>query len=137
MENTYPIGHPWYYKLGGKIQSPTQIMLEVKAEQYRSYLKDRIEAIDKKPEPNRSNKMKELKLHCRNELKRDLDRYRDLIVELRAHRKQHGEVDESSSCAELYVSLSLKYSHIFNHMGALNYINELMMKAPKQYDLFA
>ena len=81
-ENTYPIGHPWYYKLGGKIQKPTQIMLDVKAEQYRSYLKDDIEATNNKSEPKRTNQLMELKNRCSSRLKVDFEQYRKLVVEL-------------------------------------------------------
>lgn len=137
MKNSFSPGHPWYYKLGGKTLNPTQIMLAVQTAQYRSYLKDDIESINKRAEPKRKKQLKNLRTNCRNRLKDDLERYRELVIELRAYRKQHGEIDESDDCSELFMSLSLKHNHIFNHMAALHYIDELLMKSPTQYELFA
>ena len=49
--HSYNSGHPWYYKLGGVVKPPKQIMIEVRIRGYKGYMADDIDDADRKPEP--------------------------------------------------------------------------------------
>lgn len=136
MENTYCPGHPWYYKLGGKVLNPSAIMEEVKKENYRSYIADDITKAGNMAEPKRSAKLRAIKTKHVEMLACDLERYRELVQQLRELRKAQGDVDLSNDCLDLYVSLSLKHNHIYNDMAVLLYADTLLCKPAAQLDLF-
>lgn len=137
MENTYCPGHPWYYKLGGRVLNPAAIMEEVKQNNYRSYIADDITKAGNMAEPKRSTKLRAIKAQHVKRLEDNLERYRELVQELREHRKAHGLIDaDEDSCLDLYVSLSLKHNHIYNDMAVLLYADTLLCKQAVQLDLF-
>ena len=136
MENTYCSGHPWYYKLGGKVLNPSAIMEEVKKENYRSYIADDITKAGNMAEPKRSKKLHAIKAQHVEILARDLEIYRKYVQEIRELRKAQGDVDLSKGCLDLYVSLSLKHNHIYNDMAVLLYADTLLCKPAAQLDLF-
>lgn len=135
MENTYRPGHPWYYKLGGRVLNPAAIMEEVKRDNYRSYMADDITKAGNMTEPKRSQKLRDIKAHHVEMLERDLEIYRKYVQELRELRAIQGDIDSSDSCLELYTSLSLKHSHIYNAMAVLLYADTLLCNSI-QLDLF-
>lgn len=135
MENTYCPGHPWYYKLGGRVLNPAAIMEEVKRDNYRSYMADDITKAGNMTEPKRSAKLRDIKAHHVEMLERDLEIYRKYVQELRELRTIQGDIDGSDGCLELYTSLSLKHNHIYNAMAALLYADTLLCNSI-QLDLF-
>ena len=136
MENTYCSGHPWYYKLGGKVLNPAAIMQQVKDENRCSYLLDEITKVNSMAEPKRSEKLRAIKAQHVEILARDLEIYRKYVQEIRELRKVQGDVDLSKGCRDLYVSLSLKHNHIYNDMAVLLYADTLLCKPAAQLDLF-
>ncbi|MGI1678096.1 MAG: hypothetical protein K6L75_05145 [Cellvibrionaceae bacterium] len=136
MENSYSPGHPWYYKLGGRVLNPAAIMEEVKQENYRSYMADDITKAGNMAEPKRSQKLRDIKTQHVEELAQDLEIYRKYVHQLRELRTVQGEVDSSDGCLDLYMSLSLKHNHIYNDMAVLLYADTLLCKPTAQMDLF-
>ncbi|GAB1260737.1 hypothetical protein [Aurantivibrio plasticivorans] len=136
MENSYSPGHPWYYKLGGRVLNPAAIMEEVKRNNYCSYKSNDIAKADSMVEPKRSAKLRAIKAEHVEKLAYDLERYRELVQELRELRKAQGDVDLSGDCRDLYVNLSLKHNHIYSDMSVLLYADTLLCKPAAQMDLF-
>lgn len=135
MQNSYSPGHPWYYKLGGRVLNPAAIMEEVKQNNYRSYMADDITKAGNMPEPRRSQKLREIKVDHVKKLENNLERYRELVQELRELRNNHGDIDHSEGCLDLYTSLSFKHNHIYNDMAVLLYADTLLCNSI-QLDLF-
>jgi hypothetical protein len=109
----YGSGHPWYYKLGGKVLSPKQIKQSVRHSGYLGYMCADIEAADDKSEPQRSNALRAIKTKVLDDLVADLSGYRARARELAALRKVSDQPSEPS-CADLHMSISLKHNHLFN-----------------------
>jgi len=86
MENTYAPHHPWYYKLGGKVLYPKQIISEVKKSGYRGYMQDDINKADNKIEPQRTEQLKKIRLKVIADLNKDLGIYRKYACDLRDER---------------------------------------------------
>ena len=135
MENSYCPGHPWYYKLGGRVLNPAAIMEEVKQHNYRSYMADDITKAGNMAEPKRSQKLREIKSQHVERLAQDLEIYRKYVHELRELREIRGDIDHSEGCLDLYTSLSLKHNHIYNDMAVLLYADTLLCTSA-QLDLF-
>lgn len=135
MENSYSPGHPWYYKLGGRVLNPAATMEEVKQENYRSYMEEDIAKAGNMAEPKRSAKLRAIKAEHVKKLENNLEQYRELAQELREYREAHGLIDDEDSCLDLYVSLSFKHNHIYNDMAVLLYADTLLCKS-LQMDLF-
>lgn len=135
MQNSYSPGHPWYYKLGGRVLNPSAIMEEVKQNNYRSYMADDITKAGNMAEPRRSQKLREIKSQHVERLAQDLEIYRKYVHQLRELRKVQGEIDSSDHCLDLYMSLSFKHNHIYNDMAVLLYADTLLCKS-LQMDLF-
>ena len=72
----YGAGHPWYYKLGGKVLSPKQIRQSVRHSGYQGSMRADIEAADDKSEPQRSNALRAIKTKVLDDLVADLSGYR-------------------------------------------------------------
>ncbi len=130
--NDYNAGHPWYYKLGGRVLTPKEILTTVKLSGYQGYLVDDIVRIDKKSEPERSKALREIKGKCVKDLWRDISCYRNLAYQLRFERELCGIDDLSASSNQLHTSMSLKHNHIYNDLAHLNFLDDLQ----KQYELF-
>ena len=130
--NDYNAGHPWYYKLGGTILMPKEILTTVKLSSYQGYMAADIERIDKKAEPERSKALREIKDKFVKDLWRDISCYRNLAHKLRVERKTSSIDALSFSCNELHTSMSLKHNHIYNDLAHLNYLDGLL----KQFELF-
>lgn len=135
MQNSYSPGHPWYYKLGGRVLNPSAIMEEVKQDNYRSYMADDITKAANMAEPRRSQKLREIKSQHVERLAQDLEIYRKCVHKLRELRNNHGDIDHSEGCLDLYTSLSLKHNHIYNDMAVLLYADTLLCNSI-QLDLF-
>ena len=130
--NDYNAGHPWYYKLGGTILRPKEILATVKLSGYQGYMADDIVRIDKKAEPERSKALREIKGKCVKDLWKNISCYRNLAHKLRFERKLSGIDALSGSSNELHTSMSLKHNHIYNDLAHLNYLNTLFT----QFELF-
>ena len=134
MENTYPFGHTWYFKLGGEILKPRAIKARVAAEDYKGYMREEIEAIDKRPEPERSQTLRTLREKVKQDLACYISSYRELACKIRAMRisgeDKHYKAPISSN---IFLGISLRCSHMWNGFGHLIYIEDLLSK---QRDLF-
>ena len=132
----YNAGHPWYYRLGGDIPKPKQILQLVQLGDYRGYAEEDIKAADTMAEPKRSEKLKYFKKQFEKDLKQDLAIYRQKVVELNRLRKDnsHDPLQDSFNCCDdVYTAMSLKFSHLINDFAHLVYLEELLSW---QIDLF-
>ncbi len=129
----YSPGHCWYYKLGGQIPYPKQICAAVKISGYRGYAEERIAAADQKPEPLRSEALRQLRDKFLFNLKADLAIYRRRALELSILRKRGGEICLDGSARDIDTSMSLKHNHLYNGFAHLIWLDELLAK---QGDLF-
>ncbi|HOY78372.1 MAG TPA: hypothetical protein PLN33_11230 [Hyphomonadaceae bacterium] len=125
----YNPGHPWYYHLGGKPLFPKQILREAKLRSYRGYYSDEIAIADGRCEPRRSEELRKLRNLHLGRLRTDLAGYRDAI---RAVRDRPDDT-ESSPWMDECVSAGLKYSHVYNELAHLAWLDELLTR---QRDLF-
>ncbi|QBX99530.1 hypothetical protein E2K80_01305 [Rhodophyticola sp. CCM32] len=128
----YPVGHSWYYRLGGETLKPKAIRAEVIASGYEGYRGDEIEAIDQMAEPVRSQKLRALNATVPRDLKCDLARYRQIASDIR-RLPRNGIIAEHpiSSCP--YMAISLKYAHLSNSFAHLTRLEKLLTQ---QGDLF-
>lgn len=129
----YSSGHPWYYFLGGRALYPKEILAEVKAGSYRGFITD-IDRAARLAEPKRSETLRKLKAQFVEELKQDIARYRECVLELHRYRLSEEDEELPSSSAEIHTSVSLKHNHILNDFAHLLRIEELLSV---QRDLFA
>lgn len=128
----YSAGHPWYYFLGGAVPKLKDIKEAVYAGGYEGYLADDIKAIAKKPEPQRSRAIREMRQNLIDNLRRDISMYRRCVRKLRQHRATNTKAVEAS-CAEVHTSMSLKHNHIYNGFANLKTLDVL---PEQQLDLF-
>ncbi|MEE8058525.1 MAG: hypothetical protein V3T17_11920 [Pseudomonadales bacterium] len=127
-------GHPWYYKLGGAVHKPKQILSSVKKSGYQGYKRDDIKQADNKYEPERSVTLSALRKSALKDLRSDLERYRAFACKLRDYRlmgKSGQEVQPIYS--DTHVSMSLKYNHLYNDFAHWVLIDDLLSQ---QADLF-
>ncbi|PCI85561.1 MAG: hypothetical protein COB24_12665 [Hyphomicrobiales bacterium] len=131
--NDYSAGHPWYYKLDGKVLTPKQILADVMESGYQGYMQDDIKKLNKKAEPMRSAGIRKFTLQIKESLRSNISQYRKYAREL-AHVRKHPELLASQPiCSDVHMSMSLKHNHIYNDFGHLVYLESIKSK---QMDLF-
>lgn len=130
--NDYNSGHPWYYKLGGAILKPNEILEAVKNRGYQGYMAKDIAKASSKAEPARSKALAEIKKEVLCSLWRDISRYRQLACQLYKERQSSGIDQESRSCNDLHTSMSLKHNHIYNDLAHLHLLDGFL----NQFELF-
>ncbi|GLO68619.1 hypothetical protein MACH17_01360 [Phaeobacter inhibens] len=128
----YSAGHPWYYFLGGAVPKLKEIKDSVYVDNYEGYLATDIKAIAKKPEPQRTRAINDLRRRLFDDLRRDISMYRRCVLELRRYRLQNPEA-AGACCAEIHTSMSLKHNHIYNGFANLRTLDAL---PEQQLDLF-
>ncbi|MEM6398212.1 MAG: hypothetical protein AAF741_17810 [Bacteroidota bacterium] len=74
----YKPGHPWYFRHGGRVLTPREILESVRQSGYEGYNPEGIKRADDLPEPKRSEMLRQLREAERAFYKRDLTRYRTL-----------------------------------------------------------
>ena len=131
--NDYDTGHPWYYVLGGRVHFPKQILEAVKTKGYQGYMARDIAEADRKPEPKRTEALRQLKTQVLVELRKDVSAYRQYACWLRQYRHKHEISEAAPSCEGVHVAISLKYCHIYNDLAHLHTLEELLNLQP---DLF-
>ena len=130
----YKPGHSWYYKLGGKVLRPKQILAAVKLSGYQGYRLDDIQQADNKPEPQRSAALRNIRQEVLARLISDLSCYRQLACELRDYRAlDEADRPEQPICSDIHTGLSLKHNHLYNDFAHLALIDDLLSS---QLDLF-
>jgi hypothetical protein len=129
----YSAGHPWYYFLGGTILTPRQILEDTRTSGYKGYLRDDIAAIDKKSEPIRSDKLRQIRAETIKKLKSDLSRYRQCALQLHRHSKTELPINAVMSCNDIHTAISLKHNHLVNGFAHLITVDDLFNR---QGDLF-
>ncbi len=131
----YRPGHPWYYKLGGHVPTPKEILNAVQLSNYPGYRKNDINQIDAKAEPARSAALRRLRVICLNELKSDLSIYREQARKLQAYRlSTDPENEDYSICDDPCMNMSLKYNHLYNGFAHLIFIDRLLSVQPDLFD---
>ena len=128
----YHAGHPWYYLLGGAIPSPKDIRAAVQGSDCCGYLAEEIEAIARKPEPQKTQAEAAMRERVLAELRADISRYRECARNLHRHRRIIGITGAKPKCEGVHVAISLKHNHIYNGFAHLKALDVL----PKQLDLF-
>lgn len=133
----YSAGHPWYYLLGGAIPTLKQIRAYACASAtkngYRGYLADEINAAHARQEPKRSAALRKIKAKVIAGLCDDISRYREVVRELRAYRQRNPLNESPLISADVHMSTSLKFAHIYNGFVHLNTLDAL---PDQQLDLF-
>lgn len=130
----YNTGHPWYYHLGGPVLTPKQILGNTRYSGYQGYRKDEIKVIDDIVEPERSNRLRKIKVELVVNLKADLSRYRQCALELHRYRVRKGDfTDAPPTCDDIHTNISLKHNHLVNGFAHLITIDDLLSQ---QRDLF-
>lgn len=137
MENEtgYEPGHPWYYKLGGTVLKPKEILEAVKLSGYQGYNADEIKKADNKAEPERSSSLRSHRQSALKDLHIDITRYRELACQLRDYRKMEtAEQIAQPICSDIHTNISLKISHIYNEFAHLVYIDDLLSQQLGLFD---
>ena len=132
--DNYSSGHPWYYKLGGEVKPPKLIMIEVRLRGYKGHMADDIEDADCKPEPKRSELLRQIRKKVMNDLKRDISQYREVARELHMHRKTYPFGSKKECSDGIHGSAALKYNHLSNDFAHLILLDELLSKQPDLFD---
>jgi len=131
-QQSYSPGHPWYYKLGGGVHKPKQILAAVTNDSYQGYMADDIKQADGKHEPQRTSALRNLREAVIIRLHADLERYREVVCDLRRYRITNKQ-EVQPICSDVHTSMSLKYNHLYNDFAHLVYIDDLLSQQP---DLF-
>jgi len=129
----YGTGHPSYYKLDSRVLTPKEILTKVKAADYRGYMKDDITKADNRPEPQRSEALRKIKANVLCELWCDISSYRHYAYRLHLYRQTNDPQYAGGICDGIQTNISLKHNHIYNDMGHLVLLEELLTR---QMDLF-
>ena len=129
----YSPGHPWYYFLGGKIRGPKSILKDVLASGYQGYRTDIDDACNL-VEPKRSEQLRRIKAEVLGQYRADLERYREVIWELRKTPTHDRGPDSTVSSAPIHTSASLKYCHLYNDLAHLIRMDDALSV---QGDLFS
>lgn len=133
-ENTYRPGHPWYYVLGGDVLYPKQILENVLQDDDLYVSFNEIANADNKNEPLRSEALRKLREKNRQFLQSDLRRYREVIRELSAFRKEFDAHSSELTCESVHVNVSLKHNHIYYHLKFLKTVHNLLSVQPDLFD---
>lgn len=134
MKNEYSTGHPWYYKLGGAVLKPKQIIIKVKENGYRGYMREEIQKADNKPEPQRSESLRKIRDQVFESCQNNLSIYRKVVCDLHRDRKENGIIQNDGNASnDIHMSMSLKHNHLYNDFAHIEYLNKLIAH---QYDLF-
>jgi hypothetical protein len=130
----YSSGHPWYYRLGGRILSASEIRDEARGE--KGYLRDQIQKIDRLNEPKRSQAIIALRSNLERELREDLRVYIQVSRKLRYRRRWLGPYPDERRDIwdEPCTGMSLKHNHIWNGFANLDHLNRL--REEQQLSLF-
>lgn len=130
----YDSGHCWYYRLGGKILTLTEIRKSVEGGTYAGYLAGDIEKIANKKEPKRSQDARALRTHIEDELARDARMYVEAGNRVRYRRRWLGPYqDEVRLFDEPFTAISLKHNHLYNGFANLRTLDNL---TNQQMELF-
>ena len=131
----YQPGHPWFYKLGGKVLRPKQILSAVKASGYQGYRFDDIQQAGNKAEPHRSAALRNIRQEVLTRLISDLSCYRAYARELRDYRAiDEADRPEQPICSDIHTSMSLKHNHLYNGFAHLAVIDDLLSSQPDLFD---
>lgn len=131
--NTYHAGHPWYYRLGGRVLFPSEIKAKVTLDDYPDLMIEDILVASNMTEPKRSERLRTIRDNIRQSLRRDLNRYLECVRELKARRLDPDPPEQPiSSC--VYMAMSLKHNHIYNRYAQLMICEQHLTQ---QGDLFA
>lgn len=131
----YSSGHPWYFLLGGPIQTPKQIRSEVIAGDYFGYRNGEFEKAAAKHEPKRSRDLRRLRDEIKLELKKDISRYRALACQIRKDRTDNPLTERPTSCDDVHIAIALKRNHIFNGFAHLNGLDRIPVQQADLFDL--
>lgn len=131
--NGYNAGHPWYYVLNGKVESPKQILEAVKENGYQGYMAEDIREADRKPGGKRTEVLHKIKSEVLESLRKDISAYRQYACWLHRYRRTHAHSETAPTCEGIHVAISLKYCHIYNDMAHLHTLDHLLSAQP---DLF-
>ncbi|EFL89428.1 conserved hypothetical protein [Ahrensia sp. R2A130] len=118
--------------LGGKIPTLKAIQAHAKAMNYGGYAAEDIAKAANKAEPQRTAALNAYKDKFKADLKRDISRYRECVRILNAWRKAGVDQENPTSCADIHVSVGLKFSHMINVFAHLHLLEGLYT----QRDLF-
>lgn len=129
----YSPGHPWYYKQGGIVHKPKQILAAVKYNRYRGYMEEDIKQADAMCEPRRSAALRLLRKTVTQSLNANLEIYREVACNLRRCRSDEKQ-EPQPICSDVHTSMSLKYNHLYNDFAHLVYIDELLSHQPDLFD---
>ena len=127
--NDYSVGSTWFFHLGGEPPYIKSILADVKKRGYKGAFREDIEKAD--AHANRAVKLPLLFDEYKDELKGDIASYRKYRCQLFKYRSIGGEGD-----IDFCTNLSCKYSHIYNQLAHLIYIDSLLNKSGSQMDIF-
>jgi hypothetical protein len=131
----YCPGHPWYYFLGGRPRRPREILEATRQSGYQGYAREDIKAAEAMAEPKRSEVLRGMRDKFRDDLAKDISRYRECVRELRRTDWELPDGSKAMSCGEIHTALSLKHNHMVNNFGHLIYLDELLSKQMDLFDL--
>jgi hypothetical protein len=128
----YSIGHPWYFLLGGPVPRPSAIRAQVIEAKLTGYRRDELAQFDCMAEPQRSAAHRKASEEVKAELRKDISRYRQCVVELHRYRETQDGSEKPRCAADVHTNLSLKVSHMINGFAHLYQLDGM----EQQTDLF-
>ena len=97
------------------------------------HVRDALLEADRKPEPKRTQALRQIKAQVLVGLRKDISGYRQYASWLRQYRQKHELSETAPSCEGVHVAISLKYCHIYNDLAHLHTLDHLLSA---QGDLF-
>lgn len=132
----YGSGHPWYYRLGGRILYPGEIKAEIYDRSPDEWHLQGFASIARMAEPARSREIQKQRKIITDGLQDDITRYRELARQINKLRTFIGPAPKPTfleSQNEPNSGISLKHNHIHYGFSKLRALDSLDV----QQDLFS
>lgn len=131
----YDTGHCWYYRLGGRILKPEEIVDRARGEEAHKRFVQDYSRFDRMEEPRRSNELKAEQQAVERNMQDDIDRYLECVAEVERLRIFIGPEPYDwfkQTYQEPYTAISLKHNHISYNAAKLRALRTFQ----QQGDLF-
>jgi hypothetical protein len=112
---SYDSGHPWYYKLGGRILTPEEIIDQARNDLAKRHFVQQYAKFDRMDEPRRSIEIAETIKSIEYVMQAYIARYLECVAEIKTLRTVFGpwpfdQVKETYN--EPNTAISLRHNHI-------------------------
>lgn len=124
----YHVGHPWYYKLGGRAHTPKEIREDARIRALDGHFANGFAHLDRKKEPARSDAIEKERSEIKANITERISRYREVVRELHRLRTFIGPEPYDwfkHVLNDTNQAVGLVHAHISYHYAYLHALNAL------------